>query len=250
MTTPTPPPELLAPEAIGPASPPAPNRRSRPDSRTHAERLSRFYTTRFLRSYVYWKVRTDPLYPAAAQALASGQGHPLVDLGCGAGLFAFYLKSRAHHGPIHGLDVDHDKVRAAQAIAKTHWQDVSFAAGDFANWNPSAHQGHVTLLDVLQYLPYPQQQNLLQKAAGCLTEPGHRLIIRNGLADGSWRASITRLTDHFARWIGWMPRSPLYHPTRNFIEGTLSETGLSLAFTPLWGATPFNNYLIVAQRPA
>lgn len=220
------------------------------EQRRVAKHLSRLYPTRFLRSYVYWKTRTDPLYPAAAQALRDAGDHPLIDLGCGPGLFAFYLKSSGHQSAIHGLDVDAEKIEAARRIAAPRWPEIAFSHCDFAEWQPSSHEGHVTLLDVLQYLALDQQAILLHKAASCLTQPGHRLIIRNGLDDASWRASVTRVTDHLARWIRWMASSPRHHPTSNFIESTLAEAGLRASFTPLWGATPFNNYLVIAQRPA
>lgn len=219
-----------------------------PDTRRIAERLAALYTTPFLRHYVYWKVRTDPLYPAVSGHLEEAGDHPLVDLGCGPGLFAFYLKSRGQRSPLHGLDVDAEKIRAASAIAAQHWPDLTFRVCDFAHWDPAGHQGHVTLLDVLQYLPHDLQDQLLQKAARCLTDPAHRLIIRNGLDDDSWRASVTRVTDHLARWIRWMARSPRQHPSRQRLEHTLTTAGLRVEFQPLWGATPFNNYLIIARR--
>ncbi len=213
-----------------------------------APRLACLYSTRYLRSYVYWKVRTDPLYPAVIQELTAAGDHPLVDLGCGPGLFAFYLKICGYQSPIHGLDVDAAKVQAAGRIAEGRWPEVTFNAGDFVSWESGAHEGHVTLLDVMQYLCEEGQHILLRQAAACLTAPGHRLIIRNGLDDESWRATVTRVTDRAARWVRWMARSPRHHPSRAFIAATLLEAGLQAEFKPLWGATPFNNYLVVAKR--
>jgi SAM-dependent methyltransferase len=232
------------------APPPVAPLGSRKSIRHHARALSGLYQGRFLRSYVYWKVLTDPLYPAVTDALSIGKDQPLADLGCGAGLFAFFLKTHAHTGPIQGLDVDAEKVTAARSIAARHWPDIAFTTGDFASWDPAHHKGHVTFLDVLQYLPRDLQHDLLQRAATCITAPNHRLIIRNGLSDTSWRARVTHTTDHMARWIRWMARSPLSHPTRQGLEAPLRAAGLELTFTPLWGGTPFNNYLIVARRPA
>lgn len=129
----------------------------RPDSpdriRRIAKSLSNLYQGRFLRSYVYWKIRTDPLYPAVTRSITDNQEQPLVDLGCGAGLFPFFLKTQGYLGPIHGLDIDEPKIIAARSIAASHWPDVDFQTSDFATWDPASHQGHVTLLDVLQYLP-------------------------------------------------------------------------------------------------
>ncbi len=230
---------------------PSPPAAASTSGRSHldAEPLSLLYHGRFLRSYVYWKIRTDPLYPSVTHALAASTDQPLMDLGCGAGLFAFYLKSRGYTGPIRGLDVDAEKVAAARLIAAQHWPDTEFHTGDFATWNPGSHQGHVTFLDVLQYLTPELQHDLLTRAATCITQPTHRLIIRNGLSDDSWRARVTHITDHLARWIRWMVRSPRAHPSRESLEAPLRAAGLGLTTRPLWGATPFNNYLIIAHRP-
>ncbi len=220
-----------------------------PSPASLAKQLSLLYSTRYLRSYTYWKVRTDPLYGAVTSVLQDAGSHPLVDLGCGAGFFAFYLKTAGHTCSIHGLDVDAEKILAARCIADKHWPEtVTFDIGDFADWQPGNHQGHVTLLDVLQYLAPERQEVLLRQAASCLTHPGHRLIIRNGLDDASWRATVTRTTDHLARWVRWMARSPRHHPSRASIESILTDCGLHADFAPLWGATPFNNYFIVARR--
>lgn len=241
QTTPTP---VIAPAGIAPAG------ARTQDTRLVASRLAALYPTRFLRQYVYWKVRTDPLYATVSGILDSAGDHPLTDLGCGPGLFAFYLKSRGYQSPVHGLDVDAEKIAAATRIAGTRWPEVHFKVCDFAHWQPGGHQGHVTLLDVLQYLSTESQAVLLRQAASCLTDPGHRLIIRNGLADDSWRSTVTRATDHLARWIRWMASSPRQHPSRAFIEQTLTGAGLRTDFQPLWGATPFNNYLVVARLAA
>ena len=215
-----------------------------------ADALYRLYPSRFFRSYAYWKVRTDPLYHAVSQHLITASNQPLIDLGCGAGLLAFYLKIKGHKGQIKGLDLDRAKIQAARQIAAVQWPDLTFEVADFSQWTPGSFTGHVTLLDVLQYLSSEAQIHLLEKAATCLTHPDQRLIIRNGLDDDSWRATVTRATDHLACWIRWMVRSPTTHPTRRLIEQTLAQVGLCVEFSPLWGGTPFNNYLIVARRPA
>jgi 2-polyprenyl-3-methyl-5-hydroxy-6-metoxy-1,4-benzoquinol methylase len=214
-----------------------------------ATSISRLYASRFMRSYSYWKVRTDPVYPASFAILEQAGDAPLTDIGCGAGLFAFYLKSRGFKSPVWGLDVDPTKIDDARKIAPAHWPDLHFALADMAAWTAADHQGHVTLLDVLQYLPEPEQTQLLTRAASCLTAPHHRLILRGGLQDNSWRWQVTRFTDHAARWIGWMARSPQQHPKKEALRSLLESLGLEVTLTPLWGKTPFNNYLISARKP-
>lgn len=221
----------------------------RRSSKELAVEVAAGYPEHFLRSYAYWKVCTDPLYPTVAGLLIHAKNQPLVDLGCGMGLFGSYLRRWGYEGEMHGVDVDPTKIATAVAVnAADARLKMSFEVQDFSHWKRKAHQGHVTLLDVLQYLPQSLQVHLLEEVAGCLTKPSHRLIIRNGLRDSSWRSGVTRVTDRFAQWIGWMSSTPQFYPDREMLEAVLTGAGLKTDFRPLWGATPFNNYLVVASR--
>src|SRR5690606_9789718 len=55
-----------------------------------AKKLAAPFSTRWDRNYVAAKVKTDPLYGAVYDELR-GSDLPLLDLGCGLGLLAFYL---------------------------------------------------------------------------------------------------------------------------------------------------------------
>src|SRR5690606_6405880 len=107
--------------------------------------------------------------------------------------------------------------------------------------------GSVAILDVLQYLDAPAQARLLTDTVAMLT-PGARLVIRSGLGDDSRRGRTTRITDRLAHLAGWMQETPKRYPTRASLESTLTGAGLAVDFRPLYGNTPFNNWLVVAQR--
>ncbi|MCB1228214.1 MAG: class I SAM-dependent methyltransferase [Verrucomicrobiales bacterium] len=213
-----------------------------------AQRLARLYPRPFMRSYAYWKTRTDPVYERITQELHQAEAAPLLDLGCGAGLFPIYLRQSNYTGPIRGLDLSVRKIDLARRISAQHHLGLEFVTGDFAHLDASDHQGHVTLLDVLQFVEIQVQEHILRQTAACLTEPGHRLILRNALRDDSWRSRVTVGIDHFSHWIRWMPSSPSHHPDRVWLEQLLIECGLTPRFVPLWGATPFNNFLVIAAR--
>ncbi len=80
--------------------------------------------------------------------------------------------------------------------------------------------------------------------------PGARLVIRTGLADGSRRARITRAVDVFSRVVGWMGATPGGYPEPEMLRAAFDAAGLRSQFTPLYGRTPFNNWLVVATRDA
>lgn len=224
-----------------------------PFDRHHATRIARaflpprWYGNRYDYYYTQAKLRTDPLYPGALAALR-GSDAPVLDLGCGLGLFAHALRADGQAMPYFGVDIDAAKISRARAIAaRTGLSQVRFDVLDLGQGLP-AHAGSVAILDVLQYLSHARQGELLQRVAAMLT-PGARLVIRTGLGDDSGRGRTTRITDRLAHTFGWMQEVPKQYPTRAGLRAELEAAGLAPSFSPLYGKTPFNNWLVVAQRP-
>jgi len=197
------------------------------------------------RSYVSSKVKTDPLYGAVYDELRTSP-LPLLDLGCGLGLLAFYLRERGLEFPIRGLDYDPRKIESAhRAGAKLSHQALDFDTHDAREGLPE-HAGNVTILDILQFFTPPEQETLLGLAAQRVL-PGGKLVIRSALRDESWRFKVTVAGDLFAKASFWMKAAPTHYPTASDFERVLSPYG-KVRIKPLWGGTPFNNHLIVLER--
>ena len=195
--------------------------------------------------YVQGKLRSDPLYPGVL-AVLRGSREPLLDLGCGLGLLAHALRFDGQVQPYRGVDNDDAKIRRARRAAQAQGLvDAQFDEIDLAVGVP-AHRGSVAILDVLQYLDADARHALLAKAAQMLTPDG-LLVIRSAIADDSGRARTSRVTDRLANWIGWMKFKPRSWPTRDSLHAALASAGLQAEFAPLYGNTPFNNWLIVAR---
>jgi SAM-dependent methyltransferase len=198
--------------------------------------------------YTRSKLRTDPLYPAVIAAL-EGTRAPLLDLGCGLGLLAHAMRAAGRVLPYRGVDRDADKIVRAQRIADARGlRDARFETADLADGVP-AHHGSVAVLDMLQYLDATAQRELLRGVASMLDDDGV-LVIRNTMADGTDRARTSRIADRLSHLIGWMQFRPRSYPTLDGLRGTLEEAGLHAESRPLYGNTPFNNWLIVARRQA
>lgn len=211
-----------------------------------AFRPARWFGRRFDYYYTLGKLRTDPLYPGVVDALR-GCDAPLLDLGCGLGLLAHALRDDGQAQPYLGVDIDSAKIaRARRAAAQAGLADVRYESVDLAGAVPR-HAGSVAILDVLQYLPVERQHGMLADAARMLT-PGARLVIRSGLDDGNGRGRVSRVSDRLAHAIGWMQERPRHTPSREGLLSQLRTHGLQVAMRPLYGSTPFNNWLLVATR--
>jgi 2-polyprenyl-3-methyl-5-hydroxy-6-metoxy-1,4-benzoquinol methylase len=209
------------------------------------EKIAALFPGRWDRNYVAAKLRTDPLYGALANQLRHS-AMPLLDLGCGLGLSAFFLRAEGILVPIFGLDYDSRKIESArQAAIRSQTDDLSFSHHDARSGLPE-HQGNVSILDILQFFTPPEQESLLRLAASRVA-PGGKLIVRSGLRDSSRRFKITVLGDWLAKATFWMKAAPTHYPTAEDFEKILAPYG-TVEISPLWGKTPFNNHLVVMER--
>jgi len=195
-----------------------------------------------LRRYARLKLRFDPVYDAVSDELC-GASAPVLDVGSGIGLLGVYLRARGFTGAYTGIDCDESKVTGA-ARASEGLGDLTFATVD-ANALP-AFSGTVVLLDVIHYLERDQQHALLFNAARRVTAGG-LLIVRTVLREPRWRFVATVCEERLLHGIGWMPRAR-HFPARSDIETALHAFGFRTHVRPLWGATPFASFLIVARR--
>jgi len=211
---------------------------------TSVRKIAAMFPGRWDRNYVSAKLRTDPLYTTLAENLR-GSELPLLDIGCGLGLLAFFLRAEGIEVPILGLDYDTRKIDSARrATLAAGIKGLTFSPHDARSGLPP-HQGNVSILDILQFFNPDEQESLLKLAASRVM-PGGKLLIRSGLGDTSWRFKITVLGDLLAKATFWMKAGPTHYPTAGDFSRILSPFG-EVGISPLWGNTPFNNHLIVLK---
>ena len=222
----------------------------RPLDRARCREIARAFAPRHLLGnrhdyfYTLIKLRSDPLYPGVLAALR-GTRAPVLDLGCGLGLLAHALRHDGQSLPYRGVDIDADKIaRGARVAADRCLRDVRLDVMDLGVETPD-HSGSATILDVLQFLSPEEQRQLLVKVAAMIAPRG-RLVIRTGLQDDSGRSRNSRVSDRFASLVGWMQERPRSYPTAAGLRRILEGAGLRVSMAPLYGSTPFNNWLLVA----
>src|SRR5207245_1023958 len=165
---------------------------------------------------------------------------PVVDVGCGVGILALYLRERGFAAPIAGIDHDARKVAMARQAARGD-DTMSFSVGDARA--PIEVRGNVVLLDLLHYFTDDDQVRILRNAAAA----GAMVLIRDAIRDRSLRYRITYAQEALARAAGWLKAERLNFPTRNLIEGSF-DGEFHRDVRPMFGRMPFNNYLFVFRR--
>jgi 2-polyprenyl-3-methyl-5-hydroxy-6-metoxy-1,4-benzoquinol methylase len=197
------------------------------------------------RWYVMAKLATDPLYPAVHEVIQTTTT-PLLDVGCGMGVLAFYLSQRGWLPTITGVDCDSRKIATARRLAAGFGGTLKFLQGDAATTLP-AHCGSVTALDILQYFAPDARDAVLRQCAARVADNGV-LVIRTGLMDATRRFRVTRFVDRMAALLNWTITAPVHYPDSDELCAVLTGAGLTGEFKPLWGRTPFNNWLGVFRR--
>lgn len=195
--------------------------------------------------YARGKMRHDPAYRVLARLLA-GQEMPILDLGCGAGVFAAYLRENGLSAPLHGVDLSEKKIRLAKETVGTIYPALSFETKDAAAIQ--GFSGNIVGLDLLHYFSEQGRDHLLENLASFLPAGG-RLYLRNGVRDaGFLRHCATSVEEAFVRGSRWITGGEWNFPTRAAVEKKLESLGLQVVSVPMWGNTPFSSYLFIAGR--
>lgn len=208
--------------------------------------------------YARSKLRHDPVFLAiVARGLIPDRAR-LVDLGCGQGVLpAFLVAARTCHergewptawpppprlGAVFGVDLRRRAIAAARVALG---ERATFEVGDVRDAEiPPCDV--VVILDVLHYVPVPDQDRVLARCATALA-PGGRLLLRVGDADAGVRAVVTRLSDQAITLLrgGW-PR--LYTRGLKSWIAAVERAGFGVEAASMSAGTPFANVLLVARH--
>jgi SAM-dependent methyltransferase len=205
------------------------------------------------------KLRADPVFTLILQQGLLGEARDILDLGCGIGILESWLRSArdqysagqwpaewpAPPSPRHIHGIDHDPRDLGCALA---------AAGELAEFRcadarvaPFGNPDTVVILDVLHYMGYAQQEEVLEHVRAAI-DPRGLLLMRIGDASGGLRFAISEWIDRAVL----IARRGIFLPLHCRPAAQWRELLLRVGFSceriiPMSAGTPFANQLFLAR---
>lgn len=211
------------------------------------------------------KLSGDPAFAGLLQrGLIPAQAR-VLDIGCGQGLLAALLGSLTGDSPaerawpagwapppvgarVHGIELmPRDVARAQQALAPLG-ERARFTLGNMCTTAFTPAEA-VVILDVLHYVDYAAQDDVLRRVHEALT-PGGVLLLRVGDAAAGLPFRISNWVDAVVTFVRGHRLSRLYCRPLGDWQARLQSLGFIVDTIPMHAGTPFANILLVARKPA
>ncbi len=213
---------------------------------------------RFAYYFARGKLSGDPAFRHALEEGLIGSGARVLDLGCGQGLLAALLLAtdtqyQAKRWPadwarpplqakLIGIELmpnDVDRAKAAMGV------EAEFVLGDIAS-TPFPASDVVVILDVLHYLPFDEQKDVLHRLHLAL-QPHGRLLLRIGDADGGFGFWFSNWVDRVVTRVRGHKLGRLYCRTLTEWIRLLRDSGFDVKVRPMSQGTLFSNVLLIAD---
>lgn len=228
--------------------------------RTLLNRASQLYQPagHFAWHFAKGKLKGDPAFFGLLEHGLIPDAKRLIDLGCGQGLLASWLReARALHDSgmwprdwpaapqvenIWGLELMPKDVERARAALGERAQ---FSQGDIR----SAELGQADvaiILDVLHYIDYDAQEDVLRRIRAALPSGG-TFITRIGDAAGGLPFYFSNWVDHVVFFMRGHRSYKVYCRTLNEWQEVLQRNGFEVAPLPMHKGTPFKSVMLIAK---
>lgn len=207
------------------------------------------------------KLSGDPVFKEILQRGLIAPNTHVIDIGCGQGLLSAWLlaaeTTAANKGwpqdwkipptavTVKGIELMPNDVERARRALK-HVQDrFTFETGDMCTTQFEKAQT-VVILDVLHYVPFAAQEDVLLRVKEALSPKG-LLILRIGDANAGFGFKISNWVDNIVFLCRGHKLSRLYCRSLSDWLVLLNKIGFHVESKPMSQGTPFSNVLLLAS---
>lgn len=216
---------------------------------------------KFATHFARGKLTGDPVF---REILSSGlieSGTHVIDIGCGQGLLSAWLlaadnlgsgsdwppgwKAAPRNVSVTGIELMAADVGRAEKALSAHNDRFRFQVGDMCA-TAFGKARTAVILDVLHYVPYAAQEDVLTRVRDALSPDG-LLILRIGDAAGGLGFKVSNWVDRVVTLVRGHGLSHLYCRTLAEWVGQLKRLGFHVDTKPMSQGTPFSNVLLLAR---
>lgn len=216
---------------------------------------------RFAYGFARGKLGGDNIFRELLQRGILGRGGRFLDLGCGQAVFASWLLAARRFfergdwpadwpepprvSELRGYELMPKDVARARAVFAADDASVRIMQGDICEIDFGSADV-VTILDVLQYIDFARQEDILRRVHAALPAGGV-FVTRIGDADAGLPFHLCNWVDHAVTFVRGHRLPQLY--TRSLREWTalLRKIGFAVDSAPMSGKKPFANTMLVAR---
>jgi 2-polyprenyl-3-methyl-5-hydroxy-6-metoxy-1,4-benzoquinol methylase len=208
-------------------------------------RVIRAYDDPVVRAYCwarFWILRQRFLDEIGQYLPAAG---PVLDIGCGFGLFSLYYASVEPGRLLRGIDLSSRRIAMARrAATRLGVDNVSYEEGDARDFKGDGEAAAAYMLDIVHHMPPPAVRPLLGRLHRCL-RPGGHLLVKD-------------VDTHPApkRWFTWLldrvmaPATPVHYWPADVLAGVLERTGFRVRRHLMVDVLPYPHVLYVCEKVA
>ena len=168
---------------------------------------------------------------------------PILDIGCGFGLFSLYYAQLLPAASFRGLDLNPRRVGlAAEAARRLGLANAAYAVGDARSYRADGAYAGAYMLDIVHHVPPESVPPLFAELYRAL-RPGGRLIVKDVDTQPAYKRWFTHALD-----LAMSPRGIIHYWPAGALQAALQDTGFRVYRHLMVDVLPYPHVLFVCHR--
>jgi 2-polyprenyl-3-methyl-5-hydroxy-6-metoxy-1,4-benzoquinol methylase len=168
---------------------------------------------------------------------------PILDIGCGFGLFSLYYAQQGPERRITGVDLNTTRIEyARRAAARLGITNVDYRVGNATEFHPPGGLACAYMLDIIHHIDRASAGRLLDELHDALV-PGGLLIVKDVTTTPSYKRWFTWLLDK-----GMDMRAPVDYWPKDELEARLRQSGFVVHSHAMLDVLPYPHQLYLCRK--